>query len=181
MGNIYSIAPRPPRLLYTWQACKASYGVDVGTGPYLDLLWKRKTSPGYKEPTLTLSNTALMLVFIPEGLKVLCVCFNNRMWCWRLSGLLFSCCLKALSSDLSSTTSKTSKTTSFWHSTNPFSKAWIIILLTPVTSLVFYSLARSLEYHHFHPPISTNDCSQRQRAKSVSDDFSEQTAVILRM
>ncbi len=41
----------------------------------------------------------------------------------------------------------------------------------PVTSFVFYSLGRSLEYHHFHPPISTNDCSQRQRAKSVSDDF----------
>lgn len=92
---------------------------------------ERKYSPGYKEPTLTLSNTAFMLVLFRRGLNVLCVCFNNRMWCWRLSGLLFSCCLKALSSDLSSTTtSKTSETTSFWHSTNYFSTAWIIILLT---------------------------------------------------
>lgn len=36
----------------------------------------------------------------------------------------------------------------------------------PVTSLVFYSLARSLEYHHFHPPISAKMIVRRGSVQS---------------
>lgn len=94
------------------------------------------------------------------------------MWRWRLPELLFSCCLKALSispargelwsqHDIQNKRNHIFLTLckSFFNSLNHYP-------FNPVTSLVFYSLARSLEYHHFHPPISAKMIVRRGSVQS---------------